>query len=138
MEGDAYGAQEFGVDLLIQTVATALAGVLADGTKLVQYLDDIKCFGDGFAKKALVAVIKSASTNVISIVVKQLLHNDQWRDSILDFLASLSEEALLAFLKGAGTSLLLSSSKYIYENYPILKSKLAKALADNSGDSVET
>ena len=138
MEGNAYGAEEFGVDLLIATVTTALAGVLADGTNLAKYLDDIKCFGDGFAKTVFVEVIKAASPEVISTVVEQLVNNDMWRDSILDFLTSLTEEALSALLKGAGKGLLpILPNNYIDENYPTFASKLAKAFADNSGDLSE-
>ncbi|MBD1924414.1 DUF4157 domain-containing protein [Microcoleus sp. FACHB-831] len=134
MQGDAYGAEDIGIDLLVATVTAALAGI-GDLKGLGDKLDDLaKVFGDKFAasvfKGVAVGAIKGGANDAIIKVLETSLKSDKLRDSFLDALAEMGANGASEGLKGmfkAGAAGFADSA-----------AKAIKVLATGTSESAKT
>ncbi|MCP2728020.1 annexin [Limnofasciculus baicalensis] len=112
MQGDAYGAEDIGIDILVTAVSAALAGI-AEAKGLADKLDELaKVFGEKFAQSAFKEVftgaIKGAGNDMIMAMLETGIKSDKLRDSLLDGLAEMginaSIEGINAVLKEVASS----------------------------------
>lgn len=132
IEGDAYGQQQIGIDVLIVAVSTALTASLGDVTQLAKKLEDIGNISTEFAKLAFESAIRGASVGTVTALLKEGLENDIWRDSFLDYFGILLEkgikESATGILTGiAGTAPNLKKVKNLIEEVKKYKSSIAIA-----------
>ncbi|MCT7973038.1 eCIS core domain-containing protein [Laspinema olomoucense] len=103
IQGDAYGVEDFGIDVVVVAVTAALAG-LAESSSLADKLDEIgKVFGEKMAGQVLkeftFGAIKGAANDSLIKVFETVLKSDKLRDSFLDALMEIGDEGLIAAYK---------------------------------------